>query len=107
MAGMLGVEVDISGEGDHVVAAGSPGESIKVWRIVLTCQKEGEEPVAVRLKSGSKPLPGPLSLLNGGSIALGFDKRRWAMTEPGEDLIINMSVDASLTGSLSLERGVW
>ncbi len=69
----VGVPVDISGSGDHVLAEGIVGKVIRVFRIVLTFSRSEEladEFCDIVFKSGSTPLPGPIQLMRGGAMTL-------------------------------------
>lgn len=98
----VGVAVEVSGAGDHVLVAGHPGKVIKVFRIVLTLTTPDDNPIDLQFKSGTTDLNGPIQLYSGGAITLELNQRRWLMTWPGEDLIVNLSGAGRLTGGLTV-----
>lgn len=99
---VFGVSVNVTGAGDHVLYPATSG-GLKVWRILLTCDKTGSAPVQIQFKSGTTSQPGPIDLVDGGSVSLGMERRRWVMVQPGEDLVLNLSVDATIKGALTIE----
>lgn len=99
----IGVAVDVSGAGDHVLMAGTPSKFIRVFRLVLTLTRPDENAYGdVQFKSGSTPLLGPLQLKGGATITLELNQRRWLMTEVGQDLVVNLGGAGRLTGGLTV-----
>lgn len=103
MLTVVPISVNVSGAGDHILHEALPGQIVKVFRIVLTCETEIEGGVDVQFKSGSDMLPGPLHVYDGGTIVLGMERRRWVATEIGENLVLNLSGDATIKGALTIQ----
>jgi hypothetical protein len=99
---LSGVDIDVEGMGDIVLMPGVPGSIIKVFRILLTF---ADGSPTVTFKSGSTKLPGTFHMQDGGSIALGMERRRWAECGEGEDFVINLSEHAKVGGALTVWVG--
>ena len=97
--------VDVSGTGDHVIMAGQPGKIIRVFRMVLTLTRPTDDYADVVFKSGTTELGGPLQLKDGAVITLELNVRRWIVTAPGEDLVINLGGDGRCSGALTVLVG--
>jgi hypothetical protein len=86
--------IDESATGDHIIIAGVPGKTIRVFRIFFVLDSN----CFVTFLDGSTPLTGPLSMLANGSITLDFTELHWFITSPGEDFVINTTPDAAFAG---------
>lgn len=98
----IAVAVDVSGTGDKVIVAGQPGKWARVFRMVLTLTRPTDVYQDVVFKSGSTQLGGPYQFTNGAVITLTNDQRRWLMTQPGEDLIVNLGGPGRLSGTMTV-----
>jgi len=96
------VAVDVSGTGDHVILAGQPGKWARVFRMVLTLTRPTDVYQDVVFKSGDTQLGGPYQFTNGAVITLTNDQRRWLMTQPGEDLKVNLGGPGRLSGTMTV-----
>ena len=98
----IAVAVDVSGPGDHVIHPGQPGKWIRVFRMVLTLTRPDDSYGDVVFKSGTTQFGGPLQLKDGAAITLELNQRRWIMTDPGDDLVVNIGGEGRLSGTLTL-----
>lgn len=98
----IGVPVDVSGPGDHVIYECPPNAWLRVFRVLLTVTRPTDAYGDVVFKSGTTPLNGPLQLRDGGVITLELNQRRWLETAMGQDLVVNIGGDGRISGSLTL-----
>lgn len=99
----VAVSVDVSGTGDKVIITGTPGKIIRIFRVLLTLTRPDPNSYGdVSFKSGETQLGGPYQLKDGAVITLELNQRRWLMTAPGEDLIINLGGAGRCSGTLTV-----
>ena len=101
----LFLPIDVSAAGDNVVVRGDPAMKIRVFAYLLVPAGV----VTAIWKSGlDKQLSGRLPFSIGTPLAsqLGSEQAGWLMeTDPGQDLILNLSAAVQLGGHLSYQFG--
>jgi hypothetical protein len=91
---VLEKKIDEASGGDHIIIAGLPGQTIRVFRIFIVLGSDTD----VTFKDGATALTGPLPMLANGSITLDFTELHWFLTSPGNDFVINTTPNASFAG---------
>ena len=99
----LFLPVDVSAAGDNLVVRGDPAMKIRVFAYFLVPSGV----VSVRWKSGlDRVLSGLMNISTGAPLAsqLGSETAGWLMeTDPGQDLILNLSAAVQVGGHLSYQ----
>jgi len=93
---LLDIIIDTSGAGDHIIVAGIPGRTIRVFALFLVLDADS----LLTVKDGPTPLTGAMSMLAHGTIVFDCDYEHWFITSPGNDFILNTSTASGLKGRL-------
>ncbi len=92
-AGLSRAIVSFSSSGDHTLVAGVSGQTIRMFRLLITLAGTAN----VILKSGSTPLTGSMALAANGGLILDFNGEPWFVTGATEALVMNTS-ESVVTG---------
>jgi len=94
---LLDVIIDTTGAGDHIIVAGIPGRTIRVFALFIVLDAD----TLLTVKDGPAiALTGAMSMLAHGTIVFDIDGEHWFITSVGNDFILNTSSASGLKGRL-------
>ena len=88
--------IDVASAGDNTIVSGVTGKKIRVLQYAFICAGA----VTVTFKSGTTPISGDMSFASNGGISTPFSPVGIIETAAGEDLVLNLSAAASVSGHL-------
>ncbi len=96
-AGLQRAKIDGNANGDNILVAGVGGQTIRVFKLFVVF---GGGVNAKFKESTPADLTGAMSMVQNGSIFLGFDGEPWFVAPAGKDFILNLSAGVQISGAV-------